>query len=77
VSEDLDKIQPEDALWPVAEVSVRGLFGERDFTLPLDSVVTVLTGENGSGKSTLLKAISLIEQENWGSLPISHLTAWS
>lgn len=52
-------------LWPVSEVSAAGLFGDRSFTISLDPVATVLTGQNGSGKSTLLKALNLVAHEQW------------
>jgi ABC-type lipoprotein export system ATPase subunit len=55
----------ESGLWPLVEITVDGLFGDRDFSLTLLPDLTVLTGENGSGKSTLLKAIHLIAQEHW------------
>ncbi|HET9676813.1 MAG TPA: ATP-binding protein [Solirubrobacterales bacterium] len=58
----------EDSLGPLTEIAVTGLFGDRDFTLPLDPRLTVLTGENGSGKSTLLKAIRLLAEEHWEDL---------
>lgn len=63
-------------LWPISEVSVAGLFGERSFTISLDPVATVLTGQNGSGKSTLLKALNLVAHESWldfAHLPLSTL----
>lgn len=60
--------ESESGLWPLAEVTFGGLFGDRGLTLPLDPNLTVLTGENGSGKSTLLKAIHLISEELWHEL---------
>lgn len=63
-------------LWPLSQISVKGLFGNRDFALVLDSDATVLTGENGSGKSTLLRAIRLLSTEQWtdfATLPLDRL----
>ena len=60
--------ESESGLWPLAEITFGGLFGDRGLTLPIDPSLTVLTGENGSGKSTLLKAIHLVSEEFWYEL---------
>jgi energy-coupling factor transporter ATP-binding protein EcfA2 len=57
-------------LWPLVEISVSGLFGDRAFGLRLDSKATVLTGENGSGKSTLLRATDFLAKERWTELSL-------
>ncbi|MBK5219381.1 MAG: AAA family ATPase [Thermoleophilia bacterium] len=69
-------LHPEGFLWPLSELTVDGLFGDRGRGLPLDPRLTVLTGENGSGKSTLLNAIHYFANENWTGLfhlPMAHL----
>jgi energy-coupling factor transporter ATP-binding protein EcfA2 len=55
-------------LWPLLSVDVLGLFGTRTFTLDLDPVATIVTGENGSGKSTVLGAIHLLAEGHWARL---------
>lgn len=57
-----DKPEP---LWPLKEIAVSGLFGDRNFSIYLDPEATVLTGENGSGKSTLLRGLHLLSIERW------------
>jgi ABC-type lipoprotein export system ATPase subunit len=52
-------------LWPLADIRVVDLFGDRNFSLSLDPTATVLTGENGSGKSTLLRATDFLAKEQW------------
>jgi ABC-type lipoprotein export system ATPase subunit len=52
-------------LWPLVDMRIEDLFGDRSFGLELDPMATVLTGENGSGKSTLLKATDLLAKERW------------
>lgn len=63
-------------LWPLVDIRVSGLFGDRSFGLELDATATVLTGENGSGKSTLLRATDLLAKERWAEfsrLPFQSL----
>lgn len=57
-------------LWPLVELRVAGLFGDRAFGLRLDPTATVLTGENGSGKSTLLRATDFLAKERWAELSL-------
>lgn len=52
-------------LWPLVDIGVSNLFGDRTFELSLDPTATVLTGENGSGKSTLLRATDFLAKERW------------
>jgi ABC-type lipoprotein export system ATPase subunit len=52
-------------LWPLVDMRVVDLFGDRSFGLEIDPMATVLTGENGSGKSTLLRATDLLAKERW------------
>jgi energy-coupling factor transporter ATP-binding protein EcfA2 len=52
-------------LWPLVQIGVTELFGDRSFRLHLDPTATVLTGENGSGKSTLLRATDFLAKEEW------------
>jgi chromosome segregation ATPase len=64
-------------LWPLTEIGVAGLFGDRTFSMPLVPSATILTGENGSGKSTVLRAIHLLALERWrdfADLPLRGLT---
>jgi energy-coupling factor transporter ATP-binding protein EcfA2 len=64
-------------LWPLALISVEGLFGDRTFGLELGPTASVLTGENGSGKSTLLRATDYLAKERWeefSSLPFDRLS---
>lgn len=63
-------------LWPIGEIAVGGLFGDRELHIPLDSEVTVLTGQNGSGKSTILRAVHYLSLERWqllAQLPLASL----
>jgi energy-coupling factor transporter ATP-binding protein EcfA2 len=53
------------APWPLKRVEVSGLFGTRDFALPLGPLATIVTGENGSGKSTVLRALHLLSNGHW------------
>jgi ABC-type lipoprotein export system ATPase subunit len=65
-----------EALWPLREITVRGLFGSTNLSIDLDPEITILTGENGSGKSTLLRAAHLLSTEAWEELqtqPIDRL----
>lgn len=55
-------------LWPLVDLRVEDLFGDRSFGLGLDPLATVLTGENGSGKSTLLRATDFLAKERWAEL---------
>lgn len=55
----------EPRVWPYQAVNVRRLFGERDVPLPLDSALTIVTGENGSGKSTILRGIDALSNGRW------------
>jgi len=41
----------------IKEFTIKGLFGTRDVTLPLNTNIKVLIGENGLGKTTILNAL--------------------
>jgi predicted ATP-binding protein involved in virulence len=53
----------------LAQVEVRGLFGDRRFRFDLDRrEPTLLTGSNGTGKSTILRIIDAIGTGEWHAL---------
>lgn len=42
---------------PIAEFSIKGLYGDRNITIPFEDPVKILVAENGAGKTTVLNLL--------------------
>ncbi|MEM7533679.1 MAG: AAA family ATPase, partial [Chloroflexota bacterium] len=43
--------------FPIKQIRVNGLYGDRDISLEFDSHIKILVDENGSGKTTFLNLV--------------------
>lgn len=63
-----EQVPQKPEILPIRSFDIRGLHGNRDFSIPVEGNRLILVGENGTGKSTVVTMLYQFLSRQWQSL---------